>query len=693
MSITQQHYYPKSRPQPRKVPKSGANRDTIGTDESFMSNRRWSQSKQGHAADKDRDTADDGAPAPLEVSETPVQHALPDLPPPHTPSHEPPPPPRPLSSGSSGSDFSADQNHKHAEFNKRYANRADCPRTEEENDLSDEEHFIEETLHAASRAPSRASQASDEADDDDDDDDDEEGDEEGEEDEEDDQMGGESGALGEEDEEGDPESYKSGPIPVEIQEHAHALYKTFQEEMHGLAKECNKSPDVLFTLVGHGPAVRHRFKPNRWSAFQAWWSVHGDRSKPKDMKAADWVIEVKQEYEKYVKSKLNGKPDNDANRAEALQEVVSWYQANYERFVEKKKISGSFKGLINKTVNDFMHLSNVAYELHKLHAFGFIINLDPNESNVTYSSAFGASPAFLKFRESQKVIISKELRLFESYLAVSNDEIQGKPPVLFPTQWERKTKEGNRDYERRIFSSHLVTDIKRILYDRGVALDDCNDESVMHWVDWADHAYARKVCIVRWPTVAATPGPGFKPKSKVEGIDSIYVKAALKAREGLKTWSTYGPLDYIGIVSWSKEHLGLPDDSTELAEVPILINRAGEHVLKVKDSDAYMQKLSTTRQRKRFREALASSHGNDSDDDDDDADDSEEAEEPPTKRQRCAAPHASRSKGKGRTTSHSSKAAEPSGEPSLLSLLPPGMDPEIATQFLKQLVSSMQSTT
>ncbi|KAG6826871.1 hypothetical protein H0H92_014092 [Tricholoma furcatifolium] len=195
-----------------------------------------------------------------------------------------------------------------------------------------------------------------------------------------------------------------------------------------------------------------------------------------------------------------------------------------------------------------------------------------------------------------------------------------------------------------------------------------------------------KVCLMQWPTVAATPGPGFKPKSKVEGIDSIYVKAALKAREGLKAWSTYGPLDYI-------EHLGLPDDSTELAEVPILINRAGEHVLKVKDSEAYMQKLSTTRQRKRFHEALASSHGNDSNDDDDDADDSEEAEELPAKRQCRAVPHPSKSKGKGRTTSQTSKAAEPSGEPSLLSLLPLGMDPEIATRFLKQLVSSMQSTT
>ncbi|KAG6822591.1 hypothetical protein H0H92_013248 [Tricholoma furcatifolium] len=215
----------------------------------------------------------------------------------------------------------------------------------------------------------------------------------------------------------------------------------------------------------------------------------------------------------------------------------------------------------------------------------------------------------------------------------------------------------------------------------------------MHWVDWADHAYARKVCLVRWPTAAATPGPGFKPKSKTEGIDSIYVKAALSAREGLTTWSTYGPLDYIGIVSWSKEHLELPDDSAELAEVPILINRAGQHVLKVKDSENYMEKLCTARQREVFRKALASNAASNSDNDDDNT----EAEEPPAKRQRHVAQASKqagssrKSKEKTHVTRHTAQEAGPSPASSLLSMLPPGMDPEIATQFLKQLVSSMQS--
>ncbi|KAG6807124.1 hypothetical protein H0H92_008696, partial [Tricholoma furcatifolium] len=143
------------------------------------------------------------------------------------------------------------------------------------------------TLHSQSCASSRASRLSEE----DEEDEEDKEEKEDEEDKEDDEDGSEGDAVDEEDElhggadredDGAPDSYKTGPVPADIQERAHTLYKMFQEEMHSLAKECNKSLNVLFTLVGHGPAVQHCFKPNRWSAFQAWWSVHGDRSKPED---------------------------------------------------------------------------------------------------------------------------------------------------------------------------------------------------------------------------------------------------------------------------------------------------------------------------------------------------------------------------------------------------------------------------
>ncbi|KAG6823433.1 hypothetical protein H0H92_010249, partial [Tricholoma furcatifolium] len=83
------------------------------------------------------------------------------------------------------------------------------------------------------------------------------------EDKEDNEDDGEGGVVDEDDEEhgsadgednGGPDSYKTRPVPADIQERVHTLYKMFQEEMHSLAKECNKSPDVLFSLVGHGPA-------------------------------------------------------------------------------------------------------------------------------------------------------------------------------------------------------------------------------------------------------------------------------------------------------------------------------------------------------------------------------------------------------------------------------------------------------
>ncbi|KAG6825247.1 hypothetical protein H0H92_004294 [Tricholoma furcatifolium] len=202
------------------------------------------------------------------------------------------------------------------------------------------------------------------------------------------------------------------------------------------------------------------------------------------------------------------------------------------------------------------------------------------------------------------------------------------------------------------------------------------------------------------PTAVATSGPGFKPKSKTEGIDSIYVKAALNAHEGLKTWSTYGSLDYIGIVSWSKEHLELPDDSAELADVPILINRASQHILKVKDLEDYMEKLSTARQRKVFCKALASkADSSNSNDNDNNDSNNTDAEEPPRKRQHGVAQASKRagpsrkSKEKLHATRQTAQQAGPSPASGLLSMLPPGMGPEIVTQFLKQLVLSMQSAT
>ncbi|KAG6809093.1 hypothetical protein H0H92_001643, partial [Tricholoma furcatifolium] len=580
-----------TRPLPRKLTKPRSKANAIGTDESFLSNRRWSKPQQSGEAG----------------NETP-----------HSPRLEPPLPV--LSSGSSGSNFSSDENRKRAEFEKRYANRSDRPRTQEEDDISDEEDFIQDTLHAYSDRLSQASERVEESDHEDPPDEEDSGD-------------------GPDEEDNAEHAYKPGPVPAEVQERAHELYRQFQEGIQDLAKECGKSTDVIFNIVGYGPRRKHRPRPNRWSAFQAHFSLYGARKKPKTvLSAADWVIELKKEYELLIKERLGDNPDMPTNRDKCLEDIVKWYQNAYDDFVDKKKVSGKFKGIINKSLGEFMQLSNSVWELHKLHAVGFLINLDPDEFNTTHSVAFGASPAYLKFRESQKGVISKELRALESHLGVAQSEILGTPAVPFPIDWKRKEDagndkpEGNRDWERRSFSTHLITDIKQILYERGVSLEDCNKESMMHWVDWADYAYSRKVCLVNWPVLASKPGPGFKYKNKDEGIHSASIKTSLDFRDKVKVWSTHGPLNYIGVVSWSKEHIDLDDRSLELADVPLCINKAGAAVLTVKEAPSYGKKQAAAARRKKFYAPRPDSDDDDnenniSDDDDDDDDDDEEEEE------------------------------------------------------------------
>ncbi|KAG6824565.1 hypothetical protein H0H92_006450 [Tricholoma furcatifolium] len=292
----------KSRPLPRKLTKQSSDVNAIGTDESFLSNCRWSKRQSGDTGNEIEDASNEA-----DNPQTPPQS-------PHSPRPESPAPQTPhsphlqslppaLSSGFSSSDFSADENRKHAEFEKRYAKCSDHPRMQEEDDISDEEHFIQDALNTYSDVPSRASEG--------------------------------------------------------IQEHAHELYKQFQEGIQGLAKECGKSTDVIFNIVGYGPRVRHRPKPNRWSAFLAHYSVYGERKKPKDMSASDWTIELQKEYQLLIKQRLGDEPDTPTNRDKCLEDILEWYQNAYDDFVDKKKVSGKFKGIINKSLGEFMQLVRV----------------------------------------------------------------------------------------------------------------------------------------------------------------------------------------------------------------------------------------------------------------------------------------------------------------------------------------------
>ncbi|KAG6905019.1 hypothetical protein DXG01_005598 [Tephrocybe rancida] len=86
----------------------------------------------------------------------------------------------------------------------------------------------------------------------------------------------------------DPEqTLKLGPVPDQAKEHAFAIHAEFEKQIQDLATEIGKAPQLLFSLVGEGP-LPSCSAPNRWSAFEAWYGINGEK-KSKDMSSQDWT--------------------------------------------------------------------------------------------------------------------------------------------------------------------------------------------------------------------------------------------------------------------------------------------------------------------------------------------------------------------------------------------------------------------
>lgn len=53
------------------------------------------------------------------------------------------------------------------------------------------------------------------------------------------------------------------------------------------------------------------------------------------------------------------------------------------------------------------------------------------------------------------------------------------------------------------------------------------------WVDWANHAYKLRVCIINWPKDVLPPGPGFKIRKLNEKALRPVIRAYIRhCREG-----------------------------------------------------------------------------------------------------------------------------------------------------------------
>jgi hypothetical protein len=82
------------------------------------------------------------------------------------------------------------------------------------------------------------------------------------------------------DDEPEATHHKSGPLSKAAKEAAFAAHREYLDKLEALASEYDKPLKLFLRLVAQDVKSSHRLNP--WSAFQHWYSRHGDVKKTKD---------------------------------------------------------------------------------------------------------------------------------------------------------------------------------------------------------------------------------------------------------------------------------------------------------------------------------------------------------------------------------------------------------------------------
>ncbi|KAG6904333.1 hypothetical protein DXG01_010874, partial [Tephrocybe rancida] len=210
--------------------------------------------------------------------------------------------------------------------------------------------------------------------------------------------------------------FKSGPIPDEAKQHAFAIRAAFEKQIQDLAAEISKAPQLLFLLVGEGPLLS-RCPPTRWGAYKAWYGVHGEIKKIKDIASPqEWTKIVSTERDKYCKAKLGDKWEDPDAVATLFEPFMAWHLEKHETYVEELKLEGTFDKVVNKVQHEYMRLAETAFKYNGVHCFGFIVNLQPDHTGRTGSAMWGATPAFQRMKTDEKGVISRQIAEWETLL-------------------------------------------------------------------------------------------------------------------------------------------------------------------------------------------------------------------------------------------------------------------------------------
>ncbi|RDB16027.1 hypothetical protein Hypma_003468 [Hypsizygus marmoreus] len=405
-------------------------------------------------------------------------------------------------------------------------------------------------------------------------------------------------------------SFKPGPIPDAAKDAAFIAHAEYQRRMQQIANEYKKPVRLLYQLVGQGVSVP-RFSLNGWNAFQAWYGVHGDETKPKDTTPAEWTKVLVEKYEEHLQKELGDEWENPKARAECLEPIVEWYKERLGDYIENMRADGNFKKVMLETTEKFVQYSAQAFELYGVHVFGFAINADRDEFGISHSTAWGALPAYAELRKSNKTVIARQLADYEAMFRVEEMKERGVEVTraAFIVQTAARPNESGRDRDRRVFVDNLRGDLGVILVFRKThSIEECKKMKIL-WVAWADLAYEKQVCLINWPSSACVPGKGFDLKMADTGMPHSVIKENNAMRLQAEVDDTM--TDYVKITSWSDGELPLPPDRLDshvlsderafkttdlaLADVPLVVTSSGRVVMTVVDSLKYRNAVTEAR--------------------------------------------------------------------------------------------------
>ncbi|KAG6904547.1 hypothetical protein DXG01_009111, partial [Tephrocybe rancida] len=375
----------------------------------------------------------------------------------------------------------------------------------------------------------------------------------------------------------------SGPIPDEAKQRAFAIRAAFEKQIQDLAAEIGKAPQLLFSLVGEGPLLSRR-PPTRWGAYEAWYGVHGEIKKTKDIASPqEWTKIVSTERDKYCKAELGDKWEDPDAVATLFEPFMAWHLEKHETYVEELKLEGTFDKVVNKVQHEYMRLAETAFKYNGVHCFGFIVNLQPDHTGRTGSAMWGATPAFQRMKTDEK---EWETLLRRADMALNGDaEEHEKELCSVPIT-------GNgRDHAQRAFLAWLGHDIGQIRHTRDQEpLEKCL-KMTMPWSSWPNYAFEHKLCLIEWLMDARPPdGAYYDFKDAANGIEQVQINLSNRRR-----CVDYLDKSAIQIVSWKEEDMVLEIDDSDLREVPLVLSTIGKRLITVEDSAKFIDELAESK--------------------------------------------------------------------------------------------------